>query len=209
MVDDIRAPYARRRDYTQGVIGTKPIRRTIQKDANEQPSQQNTIARKEHPTRSSHKVHKRLLIILTLICVCLGAAGLFFSNIKHGAIPFPTTIASGLNYPAYYAIGSTSGYTYKSDSAKIKAGILFYTMANRTKYIFITEQNAPSTAINLSSLPKHTALSVPIGQAVIGTGLGNPSIVIVTPSTLIELTSNKGVTKTDIISIAQKMVQQN
>ena len=149
---------------------------------------------------------KVALIVILLIAIGFGV--LLFRT-KDSGPPFPQDITSGLAYPVYYSKNATRGYSYQPGSAKVKAGILFFTMTNGSKKIFITEQATPTVGVNLSSLPKHTNLDITIGKAVLGTGLGNPSIVIIAPSTLIQLTSSKGVTQADVISIAQKMSQRN
>ena len=166
-----------------------------------------SVRTEQPPTKKSNKRLVAVLIVSSILIVGLGT--LFFKLSRSTALQVPAHIAGSLNYRIYYPTNVTTGYQYQADSAKIRTTILFFTLSNGSKRIFITEQAIPNAAISLSSLPQHTNISVPIGQAVIGTGLGNPSVVIMTPSTLIELTSNKDVTKTDIISIAQAMARQN
>jgi hypothetical protein len=202
MTNDIRPQPTNRRDYTGQIISTQPAHQSERAENSQHSSQPRNKPR--HGTG-----RKKIAAILALICICAVGLGIFFLKGNGSASPFPTGITSGLPYRVYLSTDTSSGYSYKAGSAKIQAGILFYTLANRSKKIFVTEQNVPTNTINLSSLPKHTNLDVPIGKAVIGTGLGNPSIVIMTSSTLVQLTSSKGVTKTDIISVAQKMSQQN
>ncbi len=158
-------------------------------------------------TKKSKKFLAAFLVVLCTLLIALST--LFFKLTHKTALQFPAHIADSLSYPIYYPANVTNGYQYQADSANIKTKLLFFTLAHDSKSIFVTEQTVPNSAINLNSLPKYTSLNVPIGQAVIGTGLGNPAVVIITPSTLIQLTSNKGVTKTDIISIAQAMARQN
>ena len=158
-------------------------------------------------TKKSKKILAAILVVFCTLAVIFSAV--FFKPVHKTALQFPAHIADGLNYPIYYPANVTNGYQYQADSEKIRNMLLFFTLTHGSKSIFVTEQPIPNSAINLSSLPKYTNLSLPIGQAVVGTGLGNPSVVIITPSTLIQLTSNKGVTKADIISIAGAMARQH
>ena len=160
-----------------------------------------------HIPRITIKYKKPSIVVLAVVLCCVIGFGVYLAIPKHHSPPLPLDITAGLPYPVYYAKEATNGYSLQPGTAKVKSGILFYTLANHNKKIFITEQNAPSTQVNLKSLPKYTSLDVPIGQAVLGTGLGNPSIVVIAPQSLIELTSNKGVTRSDIISVAQSLVQ--
>jgi hypothetical protein len=161
-------------------------------------------SRKDHRKKNT----KKLVLILVVVAGIVAASMLLIRQDQE-VTPFPVDITAGLPYRVYYPQAKTSGYSYKDGTAKLQSGILFYTLANGSKKIFVTEQAVPSKAINLKSLPKHSPIDMPIGRAVIGTGLGNPSIVIITPTTLVQLTSSKGVTKTDIINVAQKLTVQN
>jgi len=166
-----------------------------------------TISNQKRNGRHSKKVLAAIIVLFCTLIIVISAV--IFKPGHKTALQFPAQIADSLNYPIYYPANVTNGYQYQPDSAKIRATILFFTLTHDSKSIFVTEQPIPNSAINLSSLPKYTSLSLPIGQAVVGTGLGNPSVVIITPSTLIQLTSNKGVTKSEIISIAQAMARQH
>jgi hypothetical protein len=159
--------------------------------------------------RRQIKKYIAILIAIIILCLIILVSIIFLLKSRHKtALPFPAQIAGSLNYPVYYPSEVTTGYSYQPGSANIKATILFFTLTNGAKSIFVTEQSVPLSAINLNGLPKHSDISVPIGQAILGTGLGKPSIIIITASTLIELTSNKGVTKSDIIQIARAMAPQ-
>lgn len=169
-----------------------------------EPSADKLGLKKQFRQLPGNKQFRRLAAILGIV-LCLGLY--FFIFRATPVVPFPPNLASQLSYPVYFANGAPNDYNYKIASEKIEANILFYTMTNGKKNIFVTEQAKPATAIKLNSLPKHSPLPVSIGNAVVGTGLGNPSVVIITPTTLIQITSNKGVSNADVISVAQKMTQ--
>ena len=165
--------------------------------------------KREQTIQAKPRINQKMVAVFILVCILASGFSIISFGMKHSTATLPPNVTSSLSYPIYYSPGNSNGYAYQVGSEKIKAGILFYTMVNGSKRIFITEQATPTNTINLNSLPKHTPLDVPIGKAVLGTGLGNPSIVITTPSTLIQLTSSKGVTKADIVSVAQSLVLQN
>lgn len=121
--------------------------------------------------------------------------------------PLPQAVTAGVSFPVYYPQKLTDGYNLQAGSAKVKADILFFTMVHGSKKVYLTEQQLPYKAVNLNSLPNHNNLNLPIGQAIVGSGLGNPSVVIMTPETLIELTSTKGVSRSDVVDVASVLSQ--
>lgn len=169
---------------------------------------------KDQITPAPRKKNNQLWIIVSIV-IMLSLVGIIanFTIFKHKAVPLlPAEITSNLNYQTYSSSDNEVGYTYLPGSAKIQTGILFYTMekTGTKKRIFVTEQAAPDIGVNLKSLPKYTSLDVPIGKAVIGTSLGNPSVVIINSSTILQLSSSKSVTKSEITNVAQKMsIQEN
>src|SRR6185437_3842303 len=154
----------------------------------------------QKPKKSYISKNIRLLATLAILLLAAASYGIFNYESKNSAPPFPIGTASGqVGFPIYYTVTAVSGYSYQVGSEKVsKAGILFYSLENGKKKIFVTEQAIPAGAINFNSLPKHNTINLPIGRGFIGTGLGNPSIVVLTNSTLISISSSKGVTATDV-----------
>ncbi|MBX4201974.1 hypothetical protein KW803_03755 [Candidatus Saccharibacteria bacterium] len=206
MTNDIRPSNAGRHDYTKEIVSTNrtPELKTVQDSVQPEPK----ADKKNRSKPKSRRKYLKLAISLFVV-IALATVGYLLLRPKTPPPVFPSQIANTVSYPIYYADNAGDGYTYKEGSASNRAGVIFYTLQNRKKNIIVSQQNAPTNPVNLKSLPKHSSLDIPIGQAVVGTGLGNPSIVITTPKTLIQITSNKGVTKDEIIHLAQKLVLLN
>lgn len=204
MIDNTRPPRTKRRDYTTEIIATGHSNTDRQKTIIESPKPDADEIKKK-TTRTKDNSKRLKLTAAIVLIFAISSIGYLIMRPKPAPAVFPAQIANTVSYPIYYADDKADGYTYQQASATNRAGIIFYTLGNRKKNIIVSQQNAPTKPVNLSSLPKYIKIDVPIGQAVIGTGLGNPSIVIITPKTLIQITSDKGVTKDDITKVAQKM----
>lgn len=118
----------------------------------------------------------------------------------------PENIRSSVLYQVYYPSQVPAGYRFKTDSAKSHNGLLFFKFTHGKKVITVTEQAAPAINLDFSKIEGgYTTLLLPLGKAAVGTSVGNPSIIIVTDTTLISINSNKGVSKNDVLAVAQKI----
>jgi len=114
-------------------------------------------------------------------------------------------LAEAVNFKVYYPSKLPGGYSYTDGSANIQSGFLYYKLHSGTKVISVTEQPIPASTVNLQNLPKYSSLSVPAGPAAIGLSVGNPSVVIVTGSTLVNMNSSKGVAKDTLVFLAKNI----
>jgi hypothetical protein len=160
-------------------------------------------------TRPKLTPKQKVVGIIIILLLLGGLASAYYLNNRVTLPPQIVNLADTVNFTVYYPSKLPSGYTYTDGSAKIQTGLFYYRFHNGTKVISVTEQPIPASAVNLQNLPKYSSLNVPAGPAAIGVSIGNPSVVIATGSTLVNLSSSKGVTKTEIVSIAQKMTPQN
>jgi hypothetical protein len=148
-----------------------------------------------------------LKVLLGLAVVfCIGLAIYVFITWKQSIPPaLPQEITSSVYYQIYEPSHMPKGYTFKSDSVTSHNGLIFYKFVNGKKVITVTQQATPKSNIDLSKLEGYTSLQVPAGKAASGQSVGNPSAIIITDSTLINITSSKGVTKQEVTSVAQRM----
>jgi len=148
---------------------------------------------------------KRKLVVLGLIIFLLaivGTIGFFTLNSQHPPQQL-INIAEEVNFPIYYPSELPAGYSFMDNSAKYQSGFLYYKLHKGNKIISITQQPIPAAAVNLQKLPRYSSLSVPAGPAALGVSVGNPSAVIATGSTLVNINSSKGVSKDDVVAIAK------
>jgi hypothetical protein len=147
---------------------------------------------------------KKILIGIILILLITAAAG-SYKLFRTAALPAQVVnIADTLNYSVYYPSKLPGGYSYTDGSANLKTGLFYYKLHNGKKTITVTQQPVLGT-IDLRKLPKYSSLNVPAGPAAIGVSVGNPSVVIATGSTLVNINSSKGVSRDSVIAVARKI----
>jgi len=150
-------------------------------------------------------VRKALPVSIGIVCVGF-IIYLFLMWKQTIPTPLPQDSVSSLNYQVYYPSHIPSGYRYKTGSATSHNGLLFFKFNNGKKVITVTEQAAPPKSLDvIKILGGYTSLSLSIGKAGVGASVGRPAVIIITDTTLINITSSQGVTKDQVIAIAQKM----
>jgi hypothetical protein len=135
-------------------------------------------------------------------------AGIIFGGqyIKQKSSPIPKTILQAVNYPIYYPSSLPSGYQLDKTSVTFQSNILSYKLVNNNKNITITEQASPSPPPDLQLLIKagYSKVETPLGLSVLGTHNGITVATLLTSTTLINLTADKGVPS----DYAVKTIQQ-
>ena len=154
----------------------------------------------------TRKVFKKIIAVI-IGAVCTGILIYFYIAWRQSIpTPLPTDAVSSLNFEVYYPSRIPSGYSYKKNSATSHNGVLFFKFVNGKKIITVTEQAVPPKSLDVYKIAGgYTALKISIGKAGLGTSVGWPSVIIITDSTLINITSSQGVTKDQVIAVAQKM----
>lgn len=154
--------------------------------------------------RKKKSIFKFLALFLSILSI--GILVYMYITVKQTTPPpLPKDAVAGLSFKIYYPTRMPQGYQFKKGSITALNGLLFYKFENDKKIITVSEQVAPPKSFKLSSLEGYTSITVPAGKAATGKSVGNPSVIILTDTTLINITSSKGVSKDTVISFAQKM----
>lgn len=161
------------------------------------------------PKLSRSRVPKKMILVLSAILLisCIGTSYYYFNkkSTATAMLPLPANIINGVDFPLYVPSMLPTGYGYKAGSANIRNGILFYKLSSGAKTITITEQSLPSIAIDLTKVPSYSSLKVPAGRGAIGVSVGNPSVIIMTDTTMININSTKDTPKDIVSNLAQSI----
>jgi hypothetical protein len=155
------------------------------------------------PTLSKPKkvklTKKSLSIMAAIIIAATTAFGAGYllkgSNDSDG---IPASITRQVNYDLYFPAPMPAGYTYMKDTATFQIGQVFYKFANGKKRVTVNEQPLPDPKPDLNKLEGYTQFKSPVGLAAIGTDLGEPTAVVVTPTTVITMHCIGGVSQEDL-----------
>lgn len=147
------------------------------------------------------------ILAVTLGIFLIGILGYLYNSYRRSFPPsLPQSVIGSVNFKIYYPSRVPSGYLYKKGSATSHNGLLFSKFINGKKIITVTEQAAPAANIDFNKLEGgYTSIESSIGRAAVGISVGNPSIIIITDSTLISINSSKGVPKDQVIGFAKNM----
>lgn len=150
---------------------------------------------------------KTLLLFLVAAIFLASVSGGYAYYLTRRAVtpPLPMNLVAATSFRVYYPERLPSGYQYMTGSAKFVTGLFSYKLKNGSKVITVLEQAAPPKAIDLGAVEGFTSLKVATGRAAIGQIVGNPSAIVITDSTLVNITSSKGVSKESVTLIAQKL----
>jgi hypothetical protein len=99
----------------------------------------------------------------------------------------PATITRQVNYDLYFPSPMPPGYIYTKDSATFQIGQVFFKFTNGKKRVTVNEQPMPDPKPNLNLLAGYTQFNSPAGKAAIGTSIGEPTAVVLTPTTVITM----------------------
>lgn len=142
---------------------------------------------------------KRLSLAAAVVVAGLAIFGAGYllkgSNDSQG---IPASITRQVNYDLYFPSPMPQGYIYMKDTATFQIGQVFYKFANGKKRVTVNEQPMPDPKPNLAKLPGYTQFSSSVGPAAIGTDLGEPTAVILTPTTVITMHCVGGVSPDDL-----------
>lgn len=146
------------------------------------------------------------ILVAGLMTVGIGAAIYSYTSWKQTIPPpLPQDLISSVGYPVYYPSHIPRGYHFKVDSIANHNGLLFYKFINGNRVITVTQQATPAQKVDLNKLEGYSELQLTIGRAATGQSVGNPSVIILTDSTLVNITSNKDVTKDQVLTVAKNM----
>lgn len=119
--------------------------------------------------------------------------------------PLPKAIVRDSTFPVYYPNPLPDGISYQQDSAKRDHGVLTYNLHTGSQTIHIFEQTAPSSAPDLDHLPGFSHLQIPAGKAAIGQTLNRPVAIILSNTTIINISGDTKVPSDVVTSVAKAM----
>jgi hypothetical protein len=169
-----------------------------------------------HPHQSHHqpqiqttartKPKKRLKLSGKLISVVGGiiiaAAAIFGAGYmlkgSSDSKGIPASITRQVNYDLYFPSPMPSGYTYMKDTATFQIGQVYFKFSHGKKRVTVIEQPMTDPKPNLSKLPSYTSIPSPVGQAAIGTEVGQPTAVVLAPATIITMHTVGGVSPDEL-----------
>jgi hypothetical protein len=174
-------------------------------------------------TRRNKKMAATFLVIFI---IGLLLVGLLLKNMS--ADPFPKSVRQAVSFPLYYPSKLPRGYVLDKKSVKTQNSIVFYTINNGNKKIFLSEQAAPAHPPDLRSLTKAQAsatspsgftpsnssaafreVETPLGQAVQGTSLVGTSVaIVIADNTLINLSGTNSLPSNVLTQAIQNLKQQ-
>lgn len=150
-----------------------------------------------------------LKLFTALVCLAVGgllvAAGYAFKS-SEDPKTLPAQVTSRADYSVYFPSPMPDGYTYMKDTATFQIGQVFYKFSNGLKRVTVKEEPAPNPAPNLSLLAGYNQFDAPVGKAAVGTSaFGQPTAVVVTPTTVITLNGTGGVTGDELMTAIKNL----
>jgi hypothetical protein len=149
--------------------------------------------------RSKNKISKKLTVVIAILLAAAAIFGAGYllkgSNDSNG---IPASITRQVNYDLYFPSPMPPGYIYMKDTATFQIGQVFYKFANGKKRVTVNEQPMPETKPNLNLLAGYTQFQSAVGKAAIGTSVGEPTAVVLTPTTIITMHCIGGVSQDDL-----------
>jgi hypothetical protein len=155
--------------------------------------------------------YRAVIFLLLILIISIAAAGIFTN--KKISSPIPHKVTSSLAFPVYYPSQLPSGYTYDKDSAKTQNGMLFFTISNKQKKIAVSEQPEPKTLPDFKQLQKSfpdlKKSDTDSGQAIYGVVKGRPVGLLLTHSTLVNISGINGTSEDVVANITKNMGPAN
>jgi hypothetical protein len=161
------------------------------------------------PTISSIKSYKKglskktMLIFGLLIVVLASVAVYLFLHMDRG--PIPKSVRKHANFSIYYPTVIPTDYTLEGSSPNVQSGSLFYSISNKDRRVYISEQKLPDNPPNLDSLTEFKKVDTIVGKAALGKNLGQATGILLSTTTLITVTGSNGVPDDVVARILQSM----
>ncbi len=150
------------------------------------------------PRRSRHRGLKiTALVIAPFIIAGIFAAGYSLKSSKD-TNTIPASIVKQANFDLFFPSPMPPGYLYMKDTATFQIGQVFYKFSNNRKRVTVNEQPMPATKPNFSLLNGYEQFSSPVGQAAVGSTLGESTAYVLAGGTLITMNTSGGVSKDEL-----------
>jgi hypothetical protein len=222
-MDDIRRPQSpERRDYAIPVRREPPRPAPVHhpQPQHHSPSQQ-IHATQHHPVTNvrpvqhdqspqpepaaaydHHRAKKRNLKSLIIIALPLAAAAIFAAGYSLKSSPdqntIPPSVTNQAKFSVYFPSPMPAGYIYMKNTATFQIGEVFYKFASGNKRVTVKEEPVPATKPDLNLLAGYTQFNSSLGPAAIGQTFGQPTAVIIAPTTVITMNSSGGVSQSEL-----------
>jgi hypothetical protein len=123
--------------------------------------------------------------------------------------PIPKNIEKSVNFALYYPSNLPNGYSLDKNSVKSENQIVFYSLSSGDKKISISEQAAPSNPPDFEKIQKGNTSFKPLdtagGHAIYGVSQKTPAAILLTNTTLINISGDKNVPLDTIVKTTKSM----
>lgn len=162
------------------------------------------------PTRRIWRPGRRQVIVAAVVA-CVVALVVFSVYRWHTAdkvtISLPSDITTlAVSFPVYYPSPLPEGYMYEQGSASLQDGVLFYKLHNNMQEMLITEQVAPTNNLLLDSIVGFNGIHTANGTAYVGKNGAQPTAIIRTKSTLINISATPDVSSDLVNATVEALV---
>ncbi len=162
-----------------------------------QPDRQtvSTPLKSKKPARVGRKA--TLAISLAIV-----AAGLFGAGYAlKGSTPqkgLPASVIQQAKFDLYFPSPMPHGYTYMSDTATFQIGQVYYKFGNGLKRVTVKEEPLPNPKPDLNLMAGFVQFDSAVGKVAMGSSYGEPTAVIITPTTVITMNTSGNVNQSDL-----------
>jgi hypothetical protein len=157
------------------------------------------------------KVSKKKPAIIFAALLLIAAAFFLIFNGKNNN-PLPESIIKQSNFAVYYPTSLPKGYVLDKNSAAYDNQILFFSISNGDRKISISEQAPPKNPPDFDVIQKGNTsfkkLDVTGGQAIYGVSQQTPAAILVTNTTLINVSGSNNVPLDNVSKLIQSMSPQ-
>jgi hypothetical protein len=160
------------------------------------------------PKKMKNKFIIPALALVVLLVAFIGAWIYFHRSTS----PLPKQVTGGVNFPVYYPSYLPEGYTFDKSSTHLENQIIFFGLSNKKEKISISEQAAPKNPPDFGLILKRNVsfkkLSLTGGQAIYGVSQNIPAAIILTNTTLINISGSSNIPLDNIAKITQSLSTQ-
>jgi hypothetical protein len=179
----------------------------------QQPPAYKTITNaplQDNKNDSKKEKHLRKPVVIGITSICLvifiSVIGFTIYSGSSSTSPLTNSVGNSVSFDLYYPTSLPDGYSYTAGSATAQNGIVFFGLKSGSTAITVSEQEVPSSTKNIGQLAGFKDGSIQIGSTYTGSILGDPTVIIVTPETLVTLRSSSGVQINTLSQVAKDMV---
>ena len=157
------------------------------------------------------KLRKKYSIFIVAAVLALAAGGYYYyaKNASDYAGAISTDIKGVADFTIYMPKKAPSGFILKKDSISFKQEMLFMQFTKDDQIIFMNQQKKPNPTPQLSSIKGFVDFPLSIGKAVTGEQDGVSAVIINTGTSIITITGDETVSRSDIGLLAKRLKAVN